>query len=326
MAARMRQLTRPSSWDASTTPKSLLSVQRPFSGGNGLASSSSNHDDERESVGRQSIPSQFRKVYRLIGHTTTNNPSGVSVLSTTAPSPSFGSMPLVANLPLPPPPHNQQQQTAPRHSFLLHTDLPLRMGGQNSAPQPLELLLAALIGCTQATAAYVARQMNHHPTTTDSSSSNHSSAHLPNDSRGRTSNKNNRWKLDRLEFNLTAVRDERGALHLSVPSSSLDDDSRCLRIPSRLQRIEGTVSVFATTTTTTKQKTTEQKNVCIMNSDTLRILQEETELRCPVANMMVASGCEMNVVWVDGNTVTTSKSSCTLSSSSIVHSSRTDKQ
>ena len=33
------------------------------------------------------------------------------------------------------------------------------MGGANLAPQPVETLLAALIGCTQATALFVGRQL-----------------------------------------------------------------------------------------------------------------------------------------------------------------------
>lgn len=39
------------------------------------------------------------------------------------------------------------------------TDLPRAMGGRDEAPQPVELLLAALLGCKSATAHYVARHL-----------------------------------------------------------------------------------------------------------------------------------------------------------------------
>ncbi|QDZ20852.1 OsmC-like protein [Chloropicon primus] len=45
------------------------------------------------------------------------------------------------------------------HHHQVRTDLPLAMGGKDLAPQPVELLLASLIGCEQATAVFVARHM-----------------------------------------------------------------------------------------------------------------------------------------------------------------------
>lgn len=42
----------------------------------------------------------------------------------------------------------------------VRTDLPKAMGGKDRDPQPVELLLASLVGCEQATATYVARHMN----------------------------------------------------------------------------------------------------------------------------------------------------------------------
>ena len=41
----------------------------------------------------------------------------------------------------------------------IQTDLPKKMGGKDVAPQPVELLLTSWMGCTQATALFVARQM-----------------------------------------------------------------------------------------------------------------------------------------------------------------------
>jgi putative redox protein len=138
----------------------------------------------------------------------------------------------------------------------IKTDLPKAMGGRDEAPQPVETLLAALVGCTQATALFVGRQM-----------------------------KPNRVVIDKMEFNLTATRDERGALQLPI-----DKDPS---VPSRLQQVSGTILVFAA------------KGVSISNEQ-MTILKEQTELRCPVANMMLASGCAMEVEWIDGSTTTSS--------------------
>lgn len=178
----------------------------------------------------------YQKTYRLQGATTPRNKSGVTVTTNTG--------------------------------HTLSTDVPKKMGGKDTAPQPVETLLAALIGCTQATALFVGR-------------------HLQPE----------RLVLDRLEFDLTASRDERGAIQLPLLGRTDDDDddenenesttSRA-RIPSRLQQVKGTVTVYAV------------KNQRIA-PEALKLLKEETEERCPVANMMIASGCRMDVDWVDGN-------------------------
>ena len=124
------------------------------------------------------------------------------------------------------------------------------MGGQNTAAQPVEHLLTAWAGCTQATALFVARQM--------------------------------RLRLERLEFeDIVAQRDERGALSLPIQ----DDPA----YPSRLHTFSGTIRVFCS-----KQ----------LSAEDLEMLRHQTELRCPVANMILASGCLVNVEWVDGNAST----------------------
>lgn len=129
----------------------------------------------------------------------------------------------------------------------LETDVPITMGGKNLAPQPVETLLAALIGCTQATALFVGRQLQP------------------------------RVLIERMEFDIEAERDERGALSLPIDAKP--------EVPSRLQRVSGIVVVYAKQT---------------IDDSTLSLLKEQTELRCPVANMMHASGCEMNIDWMDG--------------------------
>ena len=67
-----------------------------------------------------------------------------------------------------------------------HTDVPRAMGGKDAAPQPVELLLAALVGCEQATAAYVCRHLSP------------------------------RVRLESIDFRYEAERDPRGALHLPL--------------------------------------------------------------------------------------------------------------
>ena len=164
-------------------------------------------------------PQQFIKSYKLKGETSaTSNKSGVTVHTDTG--------------------------------HVLQTDVPRKMGGRDTAPQPVETLLTAWMGCTQATALFVGRQM-----------------------------KPNRLLIDRLVFDVQGHRDERGALTLPVEQQA--------PVPSRLYRVQGTITVHRVG----GQAITDQE---------MEILREQTELRCPVANMMIASGCQMNVEWIDG--------------------------
>jgi uncharacterized OsmC-like protein len=140
----------------------------------------------------------------------------------------------------------------------LATDVPKKMGGQDSAPQPVETLLAAFLGCTQATATFVGRQMK--PT---------------------------RVLIDRLEFeNIQAFRDERGALQLPIDEAP--------EIPSKLQLITGTIRVFV------RQSKATGSSVVITNEQ-LELLKEQTEIRCPVANMILSSGCKIDIDWELGS-------------------------
>lgn len=132
----------------------------------------------------------------------------------------------------------------------LRTDVPKKMGGSDSAPQPVEHLLAALIGCTQATGIYVGRMMQP------------------------------RLIIDRIEFDVKAHRDERGALTLPIDEYPT--------LPARLQCVSGTVEVYF-------------KKGVVVSEEQLQLLREQTEARCPVANMMHSSGCVMDMQWVNGN-------------------------
>lgn len=142
-----------------------------------------------------------------------------------------------------------QMETNTGHA--LTTDIPKQMGGSDVAPQPVETLLAALIGCTQATAIFVGRHMTP------------------------------KILIEQMEFDIRAERDERGALTLPIEETP--------SISAKLQRVHGTIRVFA--------------KLAPLSQEQLKILSEQTEARCPVANMMLASGCDMQVQWVDGTTI-----------------------
>ena len=132
----------------------------------------------------------------------------------------------------------------------LSTDVPQKMGGTDTAPQPVETLLAAWMGCTQATALFVGRQMSP------------------------------RIIIESLVFEgIEAVRDERGALALPIEETP--------SVPSRLRRISGRIRV------STRARTK-------MSNEEIELLKEQTEIRCPIANMIIASGCAIDVEWTDG--------------------------
>ena len=134
------------------------------------------------------------------------------------------------------------------------TDVPIKMGGKDSGPQPVEHLLAALIGCTQATATYVSRNMSP------------------------------RLAIDHMDFDIRAIRDERGAL-----MHPIDDIPS---IPARLTHVHGSIRVnFKKRGTSSMLVTREQ----------LRVLAEQTEARCPIANMMHMSGCVLEIEWTNGS-------------------------
>ena len=126
--------------------------------------------------------------------------------------------------------------------FTIRSDVPKVMGGGNSAPQPVELLLAALVGCKQATAMFVARHMKP------------------------------RMKISQIEFDVSASRDESGSLSLPLGGPE--------RVPSRLECVNGTAWV---TTEATQQQ--------------VDLLSREVEKRCPVANMVMLSGCKLQINW-----------------------------
>jgi uncharacterized OsmC-like protein len=151
--------------------------------------------------------------------------------------------------------HRSKVEITTNTGHQLTTDVPHKMGGTDTAPQPVETLLASWMGCTQATAVFVGRQLSP------------------------------RIVIESLVFEgIEAVRDERGALALPIEQTP--------SIPSRLRRISGRIRVF------TRAKTQQ------LSKEQLELLREQTEIRCPIANMILASGCAMEVEWVDASSTT----------------------
>jgi uncharacterized OsmC-like protein len=135
----------------------------------------------------------------------------------------------------------------------IRTDLPKTMGGTNNAPQPVEYLLSAWMGCTHATAIFVARNL-----------------------------KPRRLNISRIDFDIRAYRDERGAISGSLP---IEKDSPLPDVPSRLQLIRGTIKI-------------QLKNDEKISEEEMYTLERQTEARCPVANMIHSSGCTFDVKWL----------------------------
>ncbi|KAJ8605953.1 hypothetical protein CTAYLR_010801 [Chrysophaeum taylorii] len=130
-----------------------------------------------------------------------------------------------------------------RHSVV--TDTPAKDGGTDVAAEPVETLLAALVGCEQATAHWVARIL--------------------------------RFRIDRIEFDVQASRDPRGAIALPVDQTP--------PVPSRLEKVWGTATVYAQNAT----------------PEDIRKLGTIVHTRCPVASMITLSGCALEVEWYLGS-------------------------
>lgn len=131
----------------------------------------------------------------------------------------------------------------------LRTGLPVKAGGDDSAPQPVECMVAALLGCETATAHFVARHLWPRP--------------------------HNR--IESISFeDIVAERDERGALSLPITEPG--------PVTAGLIRVDGTARVSPA-----------KGSACTLAD--VQMLGRIVELRCPVAAMLRASGCTLNVAW-----------------------------
>lgn len=134
-------------------------------------------------------------------------------------------------------------ETSTVAGFVVRTDTPRKDGGTDRAAEPVETLLSALIGCEQATAHFVGRMLRH--------------------------------KIERIEFDLEAYRDQRGSMSRPVTEDPPE-------FPARLLRVWGSARVVP---------------ISDMTPEDVRKLGVIVHHRCPIASMLVASGCEMDVEW-----------------------------
>ncbi|CAK9069648.1 unnamed protein product [Durusdinium trenchii] len=167
--------------------------------------------------------------------------------------------------------------------YSIESDTPKSTGGSGTAPQPVQLLLAALVGCEQATAKFVAMKMRVPPIRRIQFLGVDDATWIPV-----------WWPLKRpglmtnpvmhkfvyinkttrpTRFELHAERDEWGSLAGPIDQHPLQ--------PSRLQRIWGTAHVYSDA-----------------NASQIRAISEAVKKRCPVASMVIESGCELDVRWV----------------------------
>jgi putative redox protein len=123
------------------------------------------------------------------------------------------------------------------------TDVPKAMGGGNTAPQPVELLLASLCGCEQVTAEFVARHLKP------------------------------RVNIEKINFEIFASRNQKGAITLPLDTITLP--------LSRLEQIWGTATVHTTAT-----------------QEQIDIIAREIKRRCPIANMIILSGCKLDIKFI----------------------------
>jgi uncharacterized OsmC-like protein len=167
----------------------------------------------------------------------------------------------------------------------ISTDIPKSMGGGDTAPQPVETLLGAWMGCTQATASFVGRQLLMERPRNNEPSSDKTTAS------GRPRRRRPPRTEILLEFdNIEAYRDSNGALELPIRKTP--------STPSRLQRITGTIKVSLVQHAIEEDDLSTATPAIFLNPEELEVLKEQTENRCPIANMMVASGCAMEVEWI----------------------------
>ncbi|KAJ1456885.1 OsmC-like protein [Pelagophyceae sp. CCMP2097] len=132
-------------------------------------------------------------------------------------------------------------RTATGHD--IRTDLPRASGGSDANAEPVYLLLSALAACESATLRYVAFKSTP------------------------------RVRIARVDFDLSAHRDEAGALQLPIDVEPA--------VPSRLLGIAGSVRVQTDA-----------------SESQLAALAKQVHARCPVANMVMASGCKLDLTFI----------------------------
>jgi len=127
------------------------------------------------------------------------------------------------------------------------TDTPVSAGGCDTAAEPVETLLAALIGCEQATAHFVGRMMG--------------------------------IRLKSINFELHAERDARGSMHTPV--------TEVAPVTSQLTSITGSAKCLVSSKS--RRGSTQQE---------IHELGTIVHNRCPIATMVVNSGCTLEIDWI----------------------------
>ena len=79
--------------------------------------------------------------------------------------------------------------------------------------------------------------------------------------------------MGKIEFDINGNRDERGALHLPMYTEP--------PVPARLDHVWGTATVYDTNA----------------SQEQISALGEEVHRRCPIANMIIVSGCRLKINW-----------------------------
>lgn len=112
---------------------------------------------------------------------------------------------------------------------------------------------------------------------------------LPDDRKRGGGGRRRRVSIQKLEFeNIQAYRDERGAVELPINKTPV--------VESRLRRITGIIRVFSRSS-----GGEDNGNGDGFSLEQMELLKEQTEIRCPLANMIIASGCSIDVEWVDAS-------------------------
>ena len=88
---------------------------------------------------------------------------------------------------------------------------------------------------------------------------------------------NPRIVMGKIEFEINGNRDERGALHLPMYTEPPE--------PARLEHVWGSATVYDTNA----------------SQEQISALGAEVHRRCPIANMIILSGCRLDIDWKIAN-------------------------
>lgn len=87
-----------------------------------------------------------------------------------------------------------------------------------------------------------------------------------------------RVKIDKIEFKIQASRDQRTSLALPIDTDNTRRSNEVVQDVSRLKRIWGIAIVHTAA-----------------SQEEVDIIAKETEIRCPIANMVMLSGCDLDI-------------------------------